>query len=130
MRLSATYADVSFRAPEAIATDENMEKNFDSPASGPACAPLERLGNRWTLLVLHTLREQGTLRFHQLVREVPGGISERMLAATLRDLEQAGMVRRTLYPEVPPRTEYALAPKTLELLPILDRLIDWAERTR
>ena len=107
-----------------------MKENFDAPVSGPVCALFERLGNRWTLLVLHTLRKQGTLRFHQLVRMVPGGISERMLAATLRDLEQAGMVRRRLYPEVPPRTEYALAPKTLELLPILDRLIDWAERTR
>lgn len=105
-----------------------MEKKSPDTERQPVCALFERLGSRWTLLVMQTLREQGTLRFHTLGRCVPGGISERMLAATLRDLERAELVRRTLYPEVPPRTEYTLTPKALTLLPLLDEVVAWAER--
>lgn len=88
---------------------------------------IERFGNRWVLLVLLTLHEQGVLRFSELTRAVPGNISERMLASTLRDLEQAGLVARCVYPEVPPRVEYALTPKGMSLMPVLKPLLAWAE---
>ena len=94
----------------------------------PACGLIERLGSRWTLLVLFTLRERGTLRFGELARAVPGGISERMLAAALRDLERMGLVGRTVFPEVPPRVEYRLTERSATLLPLLDGLLEWAER--
>lgn len=97
------------------------------PPLSPACAMIERFGSRWVLLVLLTLHEMGTLRFSELGRVVPGNISERMLAATLRDLEQAGLVVRKVYPEVPPRVEYALAPKGVSLMPVLKPLLAWAE---
>ena len=83
---------------------------------------------RWTLLVLFTLRERGTLRFGELARAVPGGISERMLAAVLRDLEETGLIGRTAYAEVPPRVEYRLTERGASLLPLLDALVAWAER--
>ncbi len=51
-----------------------------------------------------------------------------MLAATVRDLEQAGLVARTVYPEVPPRVEYALTPKGGSLVPLLRQLLEWAEK--
>ena len=87
---------------------------------------IERLGQRWTLLTLRTLDDGGTLRFNELQRRIEGGISERMLAATLHDLESAGLVRRTLYPEVPPRVDHSLTGKYDSLRPILDALLRWA----
>ena len=70
------------------------EKNPPRPTLSPACALIGRFGSRWALLVLLTLHEGGVLRFGELVRAVPGGISERMLSAALRDLERAGLVAR------------------------------------
>ncbi|MCM1151815.1 MAG: helix-turn-helix transcriptional regulator [Alistipes sp.] len=105
-----------------------MKKNSDRPPLSPACAMIGRLGNRWVLLVLLTLHERGVLRFGELGRAVPGDVSERMLASTLRDLEQAGLVARTVWPEVPPRVEYALTPKGESLMPVLTPLLRWAEK--
>ncbi len=101
-----------------------MEK-IAAPFS-PACALFERFGSRWALLVLLTLARRGVLRFGELARAVPGGISERMLASTLRDLEQAGLLARKVWPEVPPRVEYRLTPKGESLVPLLKQLLDWA----
>lgn len=69
---------------------------------------LERMGDKWTLLVVLGLSE-GPQRFNALQRTVVG-ISHRMLSVTLRRLERDGMVARTAYPEVPPRVEYSLTP--------------------
>ncbi len=88
----------------------------------------ERFGSRWALLVLFALRDRKVVRFSELVRNVPGGISERMLAATVRDLEQAGLVVRKVYPEVPPRVEYSLTRKGESLIPLLEHLVEWAEK--
>lgn len=88
----------------------------------------ERFGSRWALLVLLTLYEQGVLRFSELRRAVPGAVSERMLAATVRDLEAAGLVARQVWPEVPPRVEYSLTPKAQSLVPLLEQLLEWAEK--
>ena len=98
----------------------------DTPLS-PACRMIEQFGSRWALPVLLTLEQHGTLRYSALRRNIPGGISERMLAATLDGLEQSGLVDRTVYPEVPPRVEYRLTPKTASLLPILHELLAWTE---
>lgn len=66
-----------------------------------------RVADKWTLLVLEALEDQGPKRFSVLAREVPG-ISQKMLTQTLRQMEREGLVERTIYPEVPPRVEYAL----------------------
>ena len=103
------------------------EKNPPRPTLSPACALIGRFGSRWALLVLLTLHEGGVLRFGELVRAVPGGISERMLSAALRDLERAGLVARRVYPEVPPRVEYTLTELGYSLRPILEAMRVWGE---
>ena len=68
---------------------------------------LERVADKWTLLVLDALEEGGDVRFTRL-RDRIGGVSQKMLTKTLRQLERDGLVTRRVYPEVPPRVEYRL----------------------
>lgn len=89
---------------------------------------LDRIGDRWSLLVLICLRE-GTLRFSELRREV-GDISQRMLSQTVRRLEEDGLVSRRVFPTVPPRVDYSLTPLGHSLLVPLDGLVAWAETNR
>ena len=69
---------------------------------------LSRVGDRWSVLIVASLSQYGTLRFNELKRNL--GISQRMLSLTLRDLERDGLVSRTYYPTIPPKVEYALTP--------------------
>ncbi len=86
---------------------------------------LDRIGDRWSLLALFALAS-GTLRFTELRRAI-GDISQRMLAQTLRTLEQDGFLTRTAYPTIPPRVEYALTPLGRSLLAPMDTLLAWAK---
>lgn len=86
---------------------------------------LSRISCKWPMLVLFTLNQRGTLRFNTLRRAMPD-ISQKMLTATLRTLEEDGLVVRQVYAEVPPRVEYGLTERARSLLPILDELVDWA----
>lgn len=86
---------------------------------------LSRISCKWPMLVLFTLSQRGTLRFNTLRRALPD-ISQKMLTATLRTLEEDGLVVRQVYAEVPPRVEYGLTERARSLLPILDELVDWA----
>lgn len=63
------------------------------------------IADKWTLIVLETLRDNGTLRFTALRKAVPG-ISQKMLTQTLRQMERNGLLTRTIYPVIPPRVEY------------------------
>ncbi|WXL26230.1 helix-turn-helix domain-containing protein [Ectopseudomonas mendocina] len=94
----------------------------------PIRSVLDRLGDQWSLLVILALG-QGTLRFNELGREV-GDISKQMLSRTLKRLEQDGFVKRTLYPEVPPRVEYCLTDLGRSFLNPMNALIDWASENR
>lgn len=69
---------------------------------------LSRVGDRWSVLVIISLAQYGTLRFNELKRNL--GISQRMLSRTLRELERDGLVSRTQYPTIPPKVEYTLTP--------------------
>lgn len=66
-----------------------------------------RVADKWTMLVLEELEENGTLRFTQLGRKIPG-VSQKMLTQTLRQMERDGLVHRTIHPVVPPKVEYRL----------------------
>jgi DNA-binding HxlR family transcriptional regulator len=77
-------------------------------AACPTRQVINRVGDRWSLLVLSAL-ENGTLRFQQLRRAVDG-VSQKMLTQTLRTLERDGLVTRTVYASVPPKVEYTLTP--------------------
>ncbi len=85
---------------------------------------LNRIGDKWSVMVVGQL-DDGPVRFNTLKREI-GGISQRMLTLTLRNLERDGLVVRTMYPEIPPRVEYALTPLGRTLLPVIGGLWDWS----
>jgi DNA-binding HxlR family transcriptional regulator len=87
---------------------------------------LARLGDKWSVYVIHVLGEAGTLRFGELRRQVEG-ISQRMLTVTLRSLERDGLVSRAMYPEVPPRVEYTLTPLAKTLRGIVGQLVEWSQ---
>lgn len=92
---------------------------------------LARISDKWSLLVIFTLDKSGksAIRFKELQREIPD-ISQKMLTVTLRTLEEDGYVTRTVYPEVPPRVEYALTVRAQSLLPHINALIAWALENR
>ncbi|SMX30178.1 HTH-type transcriptional activator HxlR [Pelagimonas phthalicica] len=69
---------------------------------------LSRVGDKWSVLVVTALGYNDVMRFNELKRHL--GISQRMLSLTLRELERDGLVRRTQYPTIPPKVEYALTP--------------------
>ena len=85
---------------------------------------LGHLGDKWTLLVILCL-SAGPLRFNALQRAVVG-ISHRMLTVTLRKLERDGLVQRTVYPEVPPHTEYVLTPLGVSFTEPVLAIANWA----
>jgi DNA-binding HxlR family transcriptional regulator len=76
-------------------------------AACPTRQVINRIGDRWSLLVLYALESGGTVRHAELRRRVEG-ISQKMLTQTLRGLERDGLVRRRIYPTVPPKVEYSL----------------------
>lgn len=87
---------------------------------------LARICDKWSLLVIYTLaREDRPVRFKELQRFV-ADISQKMLTSTLRTLEEDGYVTRTVYPEVPPRVEYALTERARSLMPIVNALLAWS----
>ena len=105
---------------------EKKLKNFTPTGSCPVRDVLCRLGDKWSLLVLYNLHTSGCLRFSEIHRRT-ADISQKMLTSTLRKLEQDGLLSRKVYPEVPPRVEYALTPRGESLMPHLTALIGWAE---
>ncbi|MBI5529723.1 MAG: helix-turn-helix transcriptional regulator [Deltaproteobacteria bacterium] len=94
-------------------------------AQCPTRMVLDLIADKWTTLVIYLL-SQGTKRYGELQREI-GGISQKMLTQTLRKLEGDGLVKRTVYPEIPPRTEYTLTELGTTLREPLGALCQWAE---
>ena len=86
---------------------------------------LSRVGDKWSMLILFTLENHPTIRFKELQRNIPD-ISQKMLTATLKALEADGLINREVFPEVPPRVQYALTEKGKSLLPLIDNLLTWA----
>jgi DNA-binding HxlR family transcriptional regulator len=96
-----------------------------TPANCHAREMLARVGDKWSVYVIHVLGDAGTLRFNELRSRVDG-ISQRMLTVTLRGMERDGLVTRTVYPEVPPRVEYALTRLGRTLRQLVRGLVDWS----
>lgn len=82
------------------------------------------VGDKWTLPVLYVLN-QGTKRYSEIQREIPG-ISKKMLTQTLRRLESDNIIKRKIYPVVPPKTEYSLTTFGKQLIEPLEILANWA----
>ncbi len=89
----------------------------------PACpiaTTVQLIGSKWKLLILRNLRAR-PWRFNELRRDLRG-VSQKVLTDSLRSMEADGIVTRTVYPEVPPRVEYALSPLGRSMEPILDAM--------
>ncbi|MEY8336453.1 helix-turn-helix domain-containing protein [Lachnospiraceae bacterium 62-35] len=94
----------------------------------PACpveTTLTLIGDKWKVLILRDLLP-GTKRFGELKKSI-GNVSQKVLTAQLRAMENSGLLTRTVYPEVPPRVEYSLTKLGKSLKPILDAMKDWGE---
>lgn len=85
-----------------------------------------QVADKWTMLILEALADQGELRFTQVGRQVPG-ISQKMLTQTLRQMERGGLVRRTVHPVIPPRVEYKLTDLGYSLGEAFCGVWTWAE---
>ena len=94
----------------------------------PAC-PVETtlmlIGDKWKVLILRDLMP-GTKRFGELKKSI-GNVSQKVLTAQLRDMEESGLINRKVYAEVPPRVEYSLTDLGQSLQPILDAMRNWGE---
>ncbi len=86
---------------------------------------LQRIGDKWTIKVVVTLSE-GPMRYNQIFKSV-GGVSQRMLTLTLKNLERDGLVSRTMYPTIPPRVDYELTERGKTLFEPLNALWTWVE---
>lgn len=88
-----------------------------------------RIADKWTMLVIEALAEQGCLRFTQLAAEL-GDVSQKMLTKTVRQMEADGLLVRTVYPVVPPKVEYRLTEMGMSLAEAFCNVWLWAERHR
>ena len=89
---------------------------------------LHQIGGKWTVLIINTLSD-GSMRFSEIKRMV-GGISQKVLTATLRELEMDGFITRTVTPSIPPRVDYELTDLGRDLQGPLDALGQWAIKHR
>jgi DNA-binding HxlR family transcriptional regulator len=83
------------------------------------------IGGRWKVLILQQLFE-GVKRFNELRRSL-AGITHKMLAQQLREMEADGIVGRKVFPQIPPKVEYSLTPLGKTLRPVIDAMHDWAD---
>ena len=91
----------------------------------PVETTLTLISDKWKVLILRDLMP-GTKRFGELKKSV-GNVSQKVLTSQLREMEQSGLLIRTVYPEVPPRVEYTLTDLGRSLKPILDAMQSWGE---
>ncbi len=91
----------------------------------PVAATVQLIGNKWKLLIIRKLLQR-PWRFNEL-RKSLDGISQKVLTDNLRAMEQDHLIIRTVYPELPPRVEYALSPLGQSLRPILSSMQTWGE---
>jgi len=94
----------------------------------PSRRLLELISDKWSVLIIEVL-SHGAIRYNEIKRQI-GGISDKMLAQTLRKLEDNKLITRTVYPEVPPRVEYSLSERGKTLVEPLHTLVVWAYKNQ
>ena len=100
---------------------------IEAPFQCPIARSLDVIGERWTILILRELVRSGPRKFQDFANTL-SGVSPNTLSARLKRLEDAGIVERRFYEQHPPRAEYVLTEKGLELRPVLRALFDWGQR--
>ena len=103
---------------------EEVKNKAELPAC-PVETTLTLIGDKWKVLILRDLM-QGTKRFGELKKSI-GSVSQKVLTAQLRAMEESGLVHREVYAEVPPKVEYSLTELGRSLKPILDSMRVWGE---
>ena len=108
-----------------------MDRTLSAPCGpGDEDCPVTRaigaLGGKWKLHITYHLM-QGVMRFGELHRAIPG-VTQQMLTTQLREMEADGIVVRTVYPQVPPKVEYALTATGMALEPLIDALVVWGRK--
>jgi len=88
---------------------------------------LDALVGKWKPVILSVLYNHGTLRFNELKRLIPH-ITQRMLTLHLRELEENDLVKRVIYPQIPPKVEYSLTEYAMTLQPLVKDLYEWGEK--
>lgn len=121
---SVSYFKVTNIEDQLVMAEKDL-KNFSVIEGCPVRNVLDRVGDKWSILVISILGERGTLRFNQLNAEI-GNISQKMLTVTLKTLEADGLILRKMYPQIPPRVEYTLTDLGESLLPAIAHLTGWA----
>lgn len=99
-----------------------MMKKEEMPAC-PVAITVQMIGSKWKLLIMRNLLTR-PWRFNELKRDLEG-ISQKVLTDSLRSMEDDGIITRTVYPEVPPRVEYALSELGESMRPIMDAMEQW-----
>ena len=97
----------------------------DEMPACPVATTVQLIGSKWKLLIIRNLMQR-PWRFNELRRDLEG-ISQKVLTDSLRSMEQDGLITRTVYPEVPPRVEYALSDLGESMRPIIQAMADWGE---
>jgi DNA-binding HxlR family transcriptional regulator len=92
----------------------------------PVESALSFIDGKWKGVILYHLMTEGTLRFNELRRRLPS-VTQRMLTKQLRELEEAGLLSRTVFPVVPPRVDYALTRRGESLRPVIMALKAWGD---
>jgi DNA-binding HxlR family transcriptional regulator len=110
---------------KVLTSRQRRRKGNLHDANCPSRVVLDHITSRWGSLVLLTLLN-GTQRFSELVRAI-GGVSEKMLAQSLKALEADGLVLRTVYPTIPPKVEYSLTSLGSEVTEHIKTLTNWVE---
>ncbi len=130
-----TSKNLEHRLPSSTLTppvEQALEQNYEQ--SDPELDALVReiigrVADKWTMLILETLEDNGRLRFTQLSHFI-GDISQKMLTKTVRQMEADGLVTRTIYPVIPPRVEYELTGMGRTLGAAFCEVWHWAEKHR
>ena len=106
-----------------------IETHYDCPCleKCPLNYAMSVIGGKWKMQIICTLNNKGNLRYNELRKKL-GGISNTVLANALKELEEAGLVIRTEYLEVPVRVEYSTTEKCDKLIPVLESLSEWGEK--
>ena len=106
------------------------KSHYDCPCleKCPLNTAMSIIGGKWKMQIICALNNKGVLRYNELKKQMPE-ISNNVLASALKELEDAGLVVRKEYLQVPVKVEYSLTPKCDKLMPILDELSDWCEES-
>ena len=112
-----------------VTNEKTLKISVDSTCAANSCEIRDAfmmIGGKWKSMILYVLSTQGVVRFNQLKKTV-AGISQKMLTQQLRELERDGLIKRQVFPEVPPHVEYSMTELGLSLGPIYQAVHNWEQ---